>query len=346
MIKEKHLVNHYYGNHQLARYIDVYEVTTDGCSSSPMSGYKGTEATLIDQPVWNEKFSSWSLTGATVTGNNYVINNDVTAKANYETAKNVTLQTDGHGTIAANKMSGFIGDQVTLSNTPDSGYVFSSYDLTGATLTGNKFNFIGNDVTARANFEYVGNSGIIYRNTGTWYIDQNTNININANFADNPYIGISYSMSSKDLTNGTYGLEFRQTHPSANGSFYIVAGGSPKYNCAPVFSSYTAGHFTPLNGASSLANQNRCYVKPNHTYNGWNTNIALGLDRENMNKISAYVNGTCYGYGSYGGNNWNFVTGLSSVHGSYGVYIYYIKDFTVASFDREDKMFQWLGEQR
>lgn len=257
----------------------------------------------------------------------------------------VTTATDGHGTMTASLMSGFPGTNVTLSNTPDSGYTFSSYNLTGATLTGNQFT-LNNDVTAHANFEYVGNSGIIYQNAGPWYIDQNTNIKINANFADNPYIGISYSMSSKDLTNGTYGLEFRQTHPSADGSFYIVAGGSPKYNCAPVFSSYTAGHFTPLNGASSLANQNRCYVKPNHTYNGWNTNIALGLDREHMNKISAYVNGTCYGYGSYGGNNWNFVTGLSSVHGSYGVYIYYIKDFTVASFDREDKMFQWLGEQR
>lgn len=257
----------------------------------------------------------------------------------------VTTSTDGHGTMTASPMSGFSGTNVTLSNTPDSGYVFSSYDLTGATLTGNQF-ILNNDVTANANFEYVGNSGIIYQNAGPWYIDQNTNIKINANFADNPYIGISYSMSSKDLTNGTYGLEFRQTHPSADGSFYIVAGGSPKYNCAPVFSSYTAGHFTPLNGASSLANQNRCYVKPNHTYNGWNTNIALGLDREHMNKISAYVNGTCYGYGSYGGYNWTFTTGLSSVHGSYGVYIYYIKDFTVASFDREDKMFQWLSEQR
>lgn len=257
----------------------------------------------------------------------------------------VTTSTDGHGSLTASPMSGFSGTNVTLSNTPNANYGFSGYSITGATLTGNQFT-LNNDVTANANFEYVGNSGIIYQNAGPWYIDQNTNININANFADNSYIGISYKMSAVNRTNGTYGLEFRQTHPSADGSFYIVAGGAPSWNTAPVFSSYTAGHFTPLNGASALANQNRCYVKPNHTYNGWNTNIALGLDREHMNKISAYVNGTCYGYGSYGGNNWNFVTGLSSIHGSYGVYIYYIKDFTVASFDREDKMFQWLSEQR
>lgn len=216
MRTEKHIVNKTYGNHQLARYIDVYEVSANGCHSVPESGYKGTQATLVDEPAWNEKFSSYSITGATLTGNNFILNNDVTAQANYETAKNVdtinciaspnsgfigdtaslsdtpawnekfssysitgstltgnkfrftgsditaeanyetaknvTLQTDGHGTIAANRNSGFIGDQVTLSNTANSGYEFSNYSITGATLTGNKFNFIGNNVIAKAWF--------------------------------------------------------------------------------------------------------------------------------------------------------------------------------------------------
>lgn len=152
MKKEKHLVNKIYGNHQLARYIDVYEVTTDGCSSSPMSGYKGTEATLIEQPAWNEKFSSWSLTGATATGNNYIINGDVTAKANYETAKNVTtINCD------STKNSGFIGDTATLSNSPAWNEKFSSYSITGSTLTGSNFSFTGSDITAQANFETAKN---------------------------------------------------------------------------------------------------------------------------------------------------------------------------------------------
>jgi len=152
MRTEKHIVNKTYGGHQLSRYIDVYEVSANRCHSVPESGYKGTEATLVDEPAWNEKFSSYSITGATLTGNNFILNNDVTAQANYETAKNLTLQTDGHGTIAANKNSGFIGDQVTLSNTANSGYEFSNYNITGAILTGNKFNFIGNDVIAKAIF--------------------------------------------------------------------------------------------------------------------------------------------------------------------------------------------------
>ena len=217
MKKEKHVLKNPYNHHTLSRYIDVYEVSANGCHSVPESGYKGTEATLVDEPAWNEKFSSYSITGATLTGNNFILNNDVTAQANYETAKNVTtvrcnstknsgfigdtasltnsspawnekfssysitgstltgsnfkftgsnitaqanfetaknvtLQTDGHGNIAANKNSGFIGDQVTLSNTPNANYNFAYYSITGATLTGNKFNFVGNNVTAKANF--------------------------------------------------------------------------------------------------------------------------------------------------------------------------------------------------
>ena len=86
MIKEKHLINHYYGNHQLARYIDVYEVTTttDGHGSitaSPISGYSGTIVTLSNTPNTNYGFSGYSITGATLTGNQFTLNNDVTAKA-------------------------------------------------------------------------------------------------------------------------------------------------------------------------------------------------------------------------------------------------------------------------
>lgn len=151
MIKEKHTLTNPYNHHALSRYIDVYEVTTDGCSSSPMSGYKGTEATLVDEPAWNEKFSSYSITGATLTGNNFILNNDVTAKANYETAKNVT-------TVRCNstKNSGFIGDTASLTNSsPAWNEKFSSYSITGSTLTGSNFKFTGSNITAKAWFSAV-----------------------------------------------------------------------------------------------------------------------------------------------------------------------------------------------
>lgn len=86
MRTEKHIVNKTYGNHQLARYIDVYEVTTstDGhgtMAASPISGYSGTTVTLSNTPNANYDFSGYSITGATLTGNKFTLNNDVTAKA-------------------------------------------------------------------------------------------------------------------------------------------------------------------------------------------------------------------------------------------------------------------------
>lgn len=155
MKKEKHYVNKVYGNHKLARYVDVYEVSTNKCQAIPESGYKGTEVELVQTPAYNERFIDWSITGATLTGNNFILDNDVTAQGNYETANNLTLQTNGHGSISSDKAFGFVGEQATLSNTANNGYGFSGYSITGATLTGNKFEFVGNDVTAKAWFSAI-----------------------------------------------------------------------------------------------------------------------------------------------------------------------------------------------
>ena len=81
----------------------------------------------------------------------------------------VTTSTDGRGTITASPMSGFSGTQVTLSNTPNANYGFQGYSVTGATLTGNKFN-LNNDVTARATFNQTGT--IYYTNNNYYQIQK------------------------------------------------------------------------------------------------------------------------------------------------------------------------------
>ena len=40
MKKEKHYVNKVYGNHQLSRYRDVYEVSAIDCAATQYSGYR------------------------------------------------------------------------------------------------------------------------------------------------------------------------------------------------------------------------------------------------------------------------------------------------------------------
>lgn len=72
---------------------------------------------------------------------------------------NVTTS-GSHGTVTASPTEGPNGTIVTLSNTPDTDYAFSSYSVTGATLSGNQFTINGSDVNVVGNFvlkkqEYV-----------------------------------------------------------------------------------------------------------------------------------------------------------------------------------------------
>jgi len=153
MYKEKHIINKHYGSHKLSRYLDVYELNTVNCSADKTTGYKGDTITITGTPAWNQRTSSYSVTGATLTGNQFdFTGSDVTAQANYETAQTITLQSTDGGSIAASRVSGFSGDSVTLTNTANSGYEFSAYTLTGANLTGSTFNLTGSDVTAKAWF--------------------------------------------------------------------------------------------------------------------------------------------------------------------------------------------------
>lgn len=57
-----------------------------------------------------------------------------------------------HGSVVASPTSGICHTEVTLSNTPETGYVFDSYSVTGATLQDNKFEITNSDVYVHGNF--------------------------------------------------------------------------------------------------------------------------------------------------------------------------------------------------
>ena len=69
----------------------------------------------------------------------------------------LTLQTDGHGIISADALSGYSGDTITLSNTAHDGYGFSGYSVTGASLNGSTVSLINQDATAKAWFSQKQN---------------------------------------------------------------------------------------------------------------------------------------------------------------------------------------------
>lgn len=69
---------------------------------------------------------------------------------------NVNVLQSENGSVSASPISGTYGTEVTLTNTPDEGYVFEKYELTGATLyDGNKFKIKKYDVNVKGYFEAI-----------------------------------------------------------------------------------------------------------------------------------------------------------------------------------------------
>lgn len=135
--------------------INLQQTTGGTITSDKSTGYYGDTVTLSNTPAEHYGFRDYSITGATLTGNQFTINeSNVTAKANFSAwpVRNVSVQQRTGGTIASNKSTGYDGDVVTLSNTANAGYTFTNYNVTGATLTGNQFAFNGGNVTAQGAF--------------------------------------------------------------------------------------------------------------------------------------------------------------------------------------------------
>ena len=136
-------------------YLLLLNQTTGGTiTADKMSGVPGEIATLSNTPDSYYTFDNYSITGATLTGSQFEFGStDVTAEATFlPTVYNVTLQTDGHGAIAADKTTGIYGDTITLSQTASAEYNFNAYQITGAVLTGSQFELTGSNVTAKATY--------------------------------------------------------------------------------------------------------------------------------------------------------------------------------------------------
>lgn len=127
-------------------------------SASKSSGYSGDVATLTGVPASEDwKCSAINITGATLTGNDFMFeNSNVSAQAEFEHSRDLTLVNNEHATLSADKMTGFSGDVVTVDATTDEGWYFTGLNLTGATATGNQFMFVGENVTAEGLYTDAG----------------------------------------------------------------------------------------------------------------------------------------------------------------------------------------------
>lgn len=115
----------------------------------------------------------------------------------------LTLQTDGHGIISADALSGYSGDTITLSNTAHDGYLFSGYSVTGASLNGSTVTLNNQDATAKAWFTAVPT--IYYTDDNTYTATSPKTININKVLTSTKYTVVQFEYK----VNGRHGNYFK-----------------------------------------------------------------------------------------------------------------------------------------
>lgn len=156
------LLKKHYNGHCLYRVIPdprYLTLLTDGNGTlvaNKTSGYSGDIISLTATPTaYSASFNRYEITGAILSGNDFAFQGeDVTAKAyfNVPIVRTLTLQTDGHGTLTADKVTGYVGQTVTLTPTYNTYYRFKNYQNTGGSINGNTFTFSDADATVKANF--------------------------------------------------------------------------------------------------------------------------------------------------------------------------------------------------
>lgn len=196
-----------YGVNEEPRYF-FFPLSSEGgsVSSNINPGYSGDIATITVTPesdVWRQ--SALNITGAELTGNDFMFgNSNVTAQAEFEHSKDLTLVPNEHATLSADKLTGFSGDIVTVDATTDEGWYFTGLNVTGATATGNQFMFVGNDVTAEGLYTdegypitYLSDEHVHLTGDTTIFIPGSEGITLDSGY------DTYYRISGYDITGGS-----------------------------------------------------------------------------------------------------------------------------------------------
>ena len=161
-------------------------------SANPANATLGDEVTLTATPAAGYHFKEWQAVGGGVTVSNNQFDMPASAvevKAIFEkTNYAVTVTNDGNGTGSASPANATLGDEVTLTATPNEGYHFKEWQAVtdGVTITNGKFTMPASAVEVKAIFEVntfaatvavnldsaasdtpVGNGGVVLKKSGS-----------------------------------------------------------------------------------------------------------------------------------------------------------------------------------
>lgn len=275
--------------------VNLFESNYGSITAYPMSGYAGTMISLSNTPNTDCSFSQYNLTGGVLTGNEFVLNNDVSAQGVFSrNVHSITTQTDGHGTITATPTTGYSGTTVSLSNTPSNNYVFNNYSITGATLTGNQFKIQTNDITAKANFKTLYDTlylsdNTIHKYTGPSY---NNKLDVHTTTTSNRYDALKFNYVDERTTTDPFrrylNVKYNNQH-----SWQIIADATTALGYIRNAIIGTTGFITASNNVSSLTLTGYLVHK---TISSDNTiTYKIVRDRE-AHRMSGFINNSYCGY--------------------------------------------------
>ncbi len=157
-------------NKKPARTVHVLDGDHGSASASMTSGYEGEPVTLTSTPDEGWYLSGYNISGATLNGNKFMLEDeDVTVQPLFtDQGYTITYITDGHGTLEGDKDIVAPGESVTLSAYYNDYYRLNNYEVSGGTINGNvltptgpctvKANFKLNSFVASGNFEKGSNA--------------------------------------------------------------------------------------------------------------------------------------------------------------------------------------------
>ncbi len=142
-------------------------VTFDnGCGTTMETVDKGSKLTAPIAPTKEGYlFDGWYYdnngTQTTWDFDKDTVKSSMTLTAQWKKAYTVTVENDGNGSASAAPASATMGEEITLTATPDNGYLFKEWQIVsgGVTISNNKFTMPADNVTVKAIFEKKSGGG-------------------------------------------------------------------------------------------------------------------------------------------------------------------------------------------
>ena len=135
--------------------VTVAETQNGTVTVSKATANMGDEITVTVTPATGYELDTLSVTGAEVTDGKFTMPaSDVTVTATFKkTDYTVTVAESQNGTVTVSKATANMGDEITVTVTPATGYELDTLSVTGATVTDGKFTMPASNVTVTATFK-------------------------------------------------------------------------------------------------------------------------------------------------------------------------------------------------